>query len=62
MFAFSGVLIAFEFEFMQVLSFALLLILLGLKIAFLFLLSAFQKKITDEKRPVISFGEGSTEG
>lgn len=59
--AFSGVLIVFEFEFMQVLSFALLLILLGLKIAFLFLLSAFRKKITDQRRPVISFGEGSTE-
>ncbi|WP_033543993.1 hypothetical protein [Planococcus sp. CAU13] len=61
MLAFTGVLIAFEFEFMQVLSFALLLFLLGLKIAFLFLLNAFRKNTTDEKRPVITFGEGSTE-
>lgn len=59
--AFSGALIAFAIEFMQVLSFALLLLLLGLKIAFLFLINVFRKKLADEKQPVITFGEGSTE-
>lgn len=61
MLAVTAFLIVFEIESIQFLAIVLLLILLGLNIAFLFLVNAFRKAVSDEKPPSIEFKENGGE-